>query len=106
MEAIYGLIELALTKLDCLSGQKTLKTCIQYKIGDRTIEYFPITPELLQAEPVYTEVSGWDEDISGIRDFEKLPEAAKQYVETLERLVGVPIKYVSVGPEREALIIR
>jgi len=99
--------ELALTKLDCLSGQKTLKICIHYKIGDRTIEYFPITPELLRAEPVYTEVSGWDdEDISGIRDFEKLPEAAKQYVETLERLVGVPIKYVSVGPEREALIIR
>ncbi len=98
--------ELALTKLDCLSKQKTLKICTHYKIGDRTIEYFPITPELMLAEPVYIEVPGWDEDISGIREFEKLPGAAKNYVETLEKFVGVPIRYISVGPEREALIVR
>jgi adenylosuccinate synthase len=98
--------ELALTKLDCLSGSETLKICTHYKIGDRTIDYFPITPELLQAEPIYTEVPGWKEDISGIREYDKLPETARNYVERLEQLVGVPMKYISVGPEREALIIR
>lgn len=98
--------ELALTKLDCLSGSETLKICTHYKVGGQSIDYFPITPELLQAEPVYTEVPGWKEDISGIREYDNLPEAARNYVETLEHLVGVRIKYISVGPEREALIIR
>ena len=89
-----------------ISQQKTLKICTHYKVGDHTIDYFPITPELLLAEPVYTEVPGWDGDITEVRDVEKVPAAANRYVETFEQLVGVPIKYVSVGPEREALIIR
>lgn len=98
--------ELALTKLDSLSGQTTLKICTHYQIGDRQIDNFPITPELLMSKPVYLEMPGWSEDITGIRTFAQLPAAARNYVETIERLVGVPIRYISVGPEREALIIR
>jgi len=98
--------ELALTKLDCLSGSKILKICTQYKVGDKVIDEFPITPELEQAQPIYTELPGWNEDIQKTRHFDDLPDAAKQYVNTIEELVGVPVKYISVGPEREALIIR
>jgi adenylosuccinate synthase len=98
--------ELALTKLDCLSGSKTLKICTQYQVGDKSIDDFPITPELEQAQPIYIEVPGWDEDIQPIRSFDNLPNAAKQYVNTIEKLVSVPIRYISVGPEREALIVR
>lgn len=98
--------EIALTKLDSLSKQKTLKICTHYKIGDKIIDYFPITPELMLAEPVYIDVPGWDEDISNIRDFQKLPGPSRNYVETIEKLVGFPIRYISVGPERDALIIR
>ncbi|MBN1348065.1 adenylosuccinate synthase [candidate division KSB1 bacterium] len=98
--------ELALTKLDCLSGQSSLKICTHYKIGDRLIENFPITPELSLAEPVYEELQGWDDDVSKIRRFEQLPAPAKLYIQRLEALVRVPIKYISVGPERKALIVR
>ncbi|MGD0915004.1 MAG: adenylosuccinate synthase [Thermodesulfobacteriota bacterium] len=98
--------EIALTKLDSLSKQKTLKICTHYKIGDKIIDYFPITPELMLAKPVYIDLPGWDEDISNIRDFQKLPGPSRNYVETIEKLVGIPIRYISVGPERNALIIR
>ena len=98
--------ELAFTKLDCLSGIESLKICTHYKVGDNEIDYFPITPELEKAEPVYIEVPGWKEDISKIRNYDKLPENARNYITTVEKLVGVPIQYISVGPEREALIIR
>jgi adenylosuccinate synthase len=98
--------ELALTKLDCLSGHKTLKICTHYQLGNRQIDDFPITPELLQVKPVYIELPGWDADLSQVRQFDQLPAAAQQYVQTLEELVSVPIRYISVGPERAALIIR
>jgi len=59
---------------------------------------FPITPELMKAEPVYTEMPGWQEDIREVRQFAQLPAAAQKYVERIERLVERPLKYVSVGP--------
>ncbi len=98
--------ELAFTKLDCLTGSKTLKICTRYRIGDNMIDDFPITPELELAEPVYLDVPGWDDDLQQARHFDDLPKAAQQYVNTVENLVGVPIKYISVGPERDALIAR
>jgi len=107
----YGVItqganEIALTKLDCLSGQTTLKICTQYLIGTTKTNEFPITAGLVQAKPVYTEMPGWSEDITEIRDFHKLPSNAKAYIETIEQLIGCPIKYISVGPNREAIILR
>lgn len=103
---LQNVTEIALTKLDSLSGQKKLKICTHYKIDSKIIEYFPITAELLHAEPGYIEVPGWREDISNIQDFSKLPKAAQKYVKTIERLVECSISYISVGPRREALIIR
>ena len=103
---VSGATDLVLTKLDSLSGQKTLKLCNRYRIGSRLIDYFPIVPELINCEPVYIEMDGWDEDITSVRDFEQLPGAAQRYVEKIEQLVGMRISYISVGPHREAMIIR
>ena len=72
----------------------------------RTLDNFPITPQLVQAEPVYLEVKGWQEDIRNVRNYSQLPAAAQKYVERIERLVEKPIKYISVGPHREALLVR
>jgi adenylosuccinate synthase len=107
----YGVItqranEIALTKLDCLSGQKTLKICTHYLIGKSKTSVFPITAELVQASPVYIEMPGWNEDITEIRDFHKLPSNAKAYIDTIEKLIECPIKYISVGASREAIIVR
>ncbi|MGA9694831.1 MAG: adenylosuccinate synthetase, partial [Dehalococcoidales bacterium] len=77
-----------------------------YSVGSRTLVNFPITPELIQAAPVYTEMQGWQEDIREVRQFTQLPAPAQKYVERIERLVERPIKYVSVGPHREAMIVR
>lgn len=70
------------------------------------MDYFPIEAELVDAEPVYIDVPGWTEDISKIRQYDKLPEAARNYVEIIQKNIGVFIKYISVGPERESLIVR
>lgn len=89
-----------------MSGLETLKICKAYRIGSRNIKDFPITPELIKAKPVYQEMSGWKEDITGVRKYVRLPEAARKYIERIEQLVDRPIKYVSVGPHREAMIVR
>ncbi|MDD5190211.1 MAG: adenylosuccinate synthetase, partial [Dehalococcoidales bacterium] len=103
---VSGATELVLTKLDALSGLEILKICTAYRIGKEEINYFPITAALIQAEPVYTEVKGWQEDITAIRDFEELPANAQAYVQKIEQLMGKRITYISVGPRREAMIIR
>lgn len=102
---IQGVDEIALTKLDSLSGQNTLKICTDYNIEGKLIKNFPLTPVLLKAKPVYIEMKGWSENISGCRKFDELPETAQNYVRKIEELIGYCIKYVSVGPERESLII-
>lgn len=103
---VSGATEIAITKLDSLSGLSMLKICTGYHIGSRSIDNFPITPELVKAEPNYIEVPGWKEDITGIRQFAKLPRTARDYIVKIEQLVERPIKYISVGPHREAMIER
>ena len=65
-----------------------------------------LSPELMRARPVFTTLPGWKCDISGVRKWENLPEAARNYVEYVEREIGCHITYVSVGPERDSIIIR
>lgn len=101
-----GAKEVALTKLDSLSGQRRLKICTEYAYRGQRITRFPLNAVLDEATPVYQEVPGWSEDISGVRRFEDLPESARNYVLEIERLIECRIRYVSVGPEREALIDR
>lgn len=103
---IQGVDEIALTKLDSLSGQKKLMICTDYDVDGKLIKNFPLTPALLKAKPVFMEMEGWSENISGCRKFSELPASAQKYVNKIEELIGYSIKYVSVGPERESLIIK
>jgi adenylosuccinate synthase len=104
--AVQGSTEVALTKLDSLSGLDTLKICTHYRWNGEDIHHFPLNAILDEAEAVYSEMPGWHEDIGGVRRFEDLPAAAQAYVLEIERLIGCPIRHVSVGPAREALIVR
>ncbi len=97
---------LALTKIDVLSYLKEIPVCVAYRKDGEQTDRFPYTAELYDCEPVYETLPGWGCDISKCRKWEELPKAAQDYVLFLEEKVGCPIKYGSVGPEREALIIR
>ncbi len=103
---VQGADEIALTKLDSLSGQKKLFICTEYEIDGKLTNDFQLTPALEIAKPRYIEMEGWSEDISLCRKFDELPVAAQNYVNKIEELVGYKIKYVSVGPERESLIVK
>eukprot|EP00271_Cylindrocystis_brebissonii_P000225 TRINITY_DN10272_c0_g1_i1.p1 TRINITY_DN10272_c0_g1~~TRINITY_DN10272_c0_g1_i1.p1 ORF type:complete len:531 (-),score=109.35 TRINITY_DN10272_c0_g1_i1:835-2427(-) len=106
--AINGFTALNLTKLDVLSGLPVIKLGVAYKGPDGSI--LPSVPAdidlLSKVEVVYEEMEGWKEDITGVREFAALPAAARAYVERIEELSGVPIRYIGVGPGRDALIIK
>ncbi len=96
---------LAITKLDVLSGQKTLKLCIKYKEGSKEVEYPPHDSQnLAKIKAVYEEFPGWDDDISEVRTRSKLPKNAKEYLEAIEKYTNLPIKFISVGPKRGQVI--
>ncbi len=103
---IQGATELALTKLDVLSSEKTIKVCIGYEIGGKTVKSFPITPLLYEAKPIYEELNGWEEDISNIREYSCLPANAKRYINYIENLLDKPFRYISVGPKRDEIILK
>ncbi|MDE2950062.1 MAG: adenylosuccinate synthase [Chloroflexota bacterium] len=103
--SVNGLSELMLTKMDILSGFDELKLAVAYQIDGKRHEYPPVTNEQLErAVPVYETLPGWRDDITGCRALEELPAAARNYVERVAELCEVPIKSVSVGPEREQLV--
>jgi adenylosuccinate synthase len=103
---INGLHAMVITKLDCLSGLKKIKVCTAYEIDGQPVKWFPPdNNQLSHATPVYETLAGWDEDISALTSFEKLPSAAQEYVKRLEQLMGVPITILSVGPGREQKIV-
>lgn len=102
---INGMTELVITKLDILSGFEKLKICVAYTKNGQTFENLPFGPtELAGYEPVYEEMDGWQEDVSGIRDWQDLPEAAKNYLNAISKVAGIPVRLVSVGPEREQIV--
>ena len=92
--------------MDVLSYLDEIPVCVGYKLNGKVIDRFPYTPDLDNCEPVYQTLKGWKTDISGVRRYEDLPAEARAYVEFIEQGIVCKIKYVSVGPEREALIIR
>jgi adenylosuccinate synthase len=99
---LNGLTHLALTKLDVLSGLKTLKICTAYACEDRQLHQMPaLLKDLERCRPVYEEMEGWADSLQGIRRFEDLPPAAQRYIRRIEELVGVPAGIISVGPGRE-----
>jgi adenylosuccinate synthase len=100
-----GVTELALTKLDILTGLETIKVCTTYRKGDKIFAELPLgLTDLQQYVPVYEEVRGWDKDINNVRHWEDLPEEARTYILRIEELSGIPIRLVSVGPEREQIV--
>ena len=103
---MQGATEIALTKLDVLSYLDKIPVCAQYEVGGALIDNFPTGSALAEAKPHYEYVEGWHCDISGCRSFEELPKAARDYVEMIEKAVGCPIKYVSVGAGRDEYIER
>jgi adenylosuccinate synthase len=104
---LNGYDEIALTKLDVLSGFSTVKICTGYRVAGRATAGFPQNAEsLARCEPVYEDLPGWTERLSDARTIEELPAAARRFVERLEEGLGVPITFVSTGPAREETIIR
>lgn len=102
---LNGFTQLAITKLDVLDSFPVIKICTAYDVDGEILRSLPETRIQEQARPVYEEMEGWMCDITGIRRWEDLPQNARKYVKRLEELVGTPVKYVSVGPERDQIIV-
>jgi len=103
--AINGIDKVAVTKLDVLSGQPTLNVCVAYQCNGTRYNTVPGDYTLLEkCRPVYESMPGWQEDIARVRKIAELPKAARNYLDYIERLVGVPIELVSVGSERSQVI--
>ena len=106
---LNGVTELALTKLDVLDTLPTVKICVGYQRGDTADQIWHYwegdATWLGENLPVYIELDGWQQPTSGLRDFAQLPPNAQDYVRKIEKLVGVPVKFVSVGPARKETII-
>ena len=103
---IQGATQIALTKMDILSYMDKIPVCAHYRIGDEIVDDFPFPTALAKAEPVTEYLPGWGCDISHVRKWEELPQEARDYVLYVEKAIGCPITYVSVGPERDSIIIR
>jgi adenylosuccinate synthase len=102
---VNGLTELALTKLDILTGFDQIYICNSYRIGEQLINELPYGPSDLSGfEPVYDQLPGWQEDVRSARRWEDLPTTARAYILKIEQLSSVPVRLVSVGPERDQFI--
>lgn len=104
---VNGLTEIALTKVDVLTGLDEIKVCTAYRYQGGNLDEFPVQLEKLSAcQPIYETLPGWKEDISAIRDFDKLPENTRNYIKRIEELIAVPVKIIGTGPEREEAILK
>tara|TARA_Y200000002_G_scaffold61471_1_gene46709 strand:+ start:8856 stop:10130 length:1275 start_codon:yes stop_codon:yes gene_type:complete len=104
---INGLNELTLTKMDVMDGFDIIKVCTSYQIDEVETKVFPLgLNNLEKVEPIYTELQGWDQDISGITTWNELPSSAQEYIRFIEDYLGVPFKIISTGPKRNETIIR
>ncbi|MFS4469383.1 adenylosuccinate synthase [Maribacter sp. 2210JD10-5] len=103
---INGVTELMMMKGDVLSGFKKLKVCTAYNYKGEKIEHLPYNIEAENVTPIYTEMAGWSEDLTKMSDAKQLPENLNAYIDFLEKKLEVPIKIVSVGPDRTQTIYR
>ncbi|WP_054696155.1 adenylosuccinate synthase [Syntrophomonas palmitatica] len=103
---VNGLTDLAITKLDVLDSFPVLKICVAYRYKGSLLQEFPDNIGILsKCEPEYMELPGWQQDLSGVTEYEQLPDKAKRYIETIEELSGVKQAIVAVGPKREQTIV-
>ncbi len=97
---LNGVTELVMTKADVLSGFEKVKVCTHYRWNGEIIDYMPFDILSMEAEPIWEELDGWNEDLTGIREINQIPEKLMAYIKYLEKALEVPIKYLSVGPDR------
>lgn len=103
---VNGLTYLSLNLLDVLSGLKTIKIARAYQLDGQEINYYPASlKQLERCQPVYEELPGWDEDVTGVREYRDLPENAKRFLMRIEELSQTPLATVSVGPSRDQTMI-
>ncbi|EGL82383.1 Adenylosuccinate synthetase [Caldalkalibacillus thermarum TA2.A1] len=99
---VSGITDLSVNSIDVLTGIDTLKICTAYEYRGQVIEEFPASLKVLsECKPIYEELPGWKEDITGVRSLDELPENARHYVERISQLTGIPLSIFSVGPSRE-----
>ncbi|CAG0977280.1 adenylosuccinate synthase [Methanosarcinales archaeon] len=104
---LNGYTSMALTKLDVLSGLKSIKLCLEYELDGKNIDYMPeLSDDVARCKPIYIDIPGWREDITDTESFVDLPENARLYVELLEELMGTDIGYISVGPGRKQTFMK
>lgn len=103
---INGFTSIAVCKIDKLDTVEKIKVCVAYKLNGEVIDYMPSAMELEKVEPVYREIDGWMESTAGIREYDKLPENTKKYIELIEEVTGVHVKYIGVGPAHDEIIVR
>lgn len=103
---VNGVTELYMMKSDVLSGFDTLKVCTAYKYKGEIINHFPYNIEPTNVEPVYEEFKGWNKDLTQMTSFDELPQELKNYVAFIESKLEVPIKIISVGPDRKQTIVK
>ena len=106
-QRVNGITDFVLTKLDVLTGLETVPVCVAYDVQGERFDDMPVNQsDFHHATPVYEDLEGWTEDITGARTFEELPPAARRYVERLEELMGARISVIGVGPGRDEVIVR
>jgi len=104
---INGVTDFVLTKLDVLTGLEKIPVAVAYDVDGTRVDEVPVSQsDFHHAVPVYEEFAGWEEDISGVRTFEQLPAAARDYVLALEEMSGARISAIGVGPDRDAILVR
>ncbi|OQP23713.1 adenylosuccinate synthetase [Geobacillus zalihae] len=98
---VSGITDLSLNSIDVLTGIETLKICVAYRYRGQVLEEFPASLKVLaECEPIYEELPGWTEDITGVKSLDELPANARHYVERISQLTGIPLSIFSVGPDR------
>jgi len=102
---LNGFTGIAVTKLDILDTFETLEVCVGYRIGDEVVDWVPVTSQQELVEPVYETWPGWLSDTTNARTWDALPERAQAYINRLAELAGAPVRFVSVGPERDQIIV-
>jgi adenylosuccinate synthase len=103
---LNGLTGLAITKLDVLTGLESLSICVGYEYRGTLLKHFPTSLHVLsECKPVYETLPGWSQDISGMRQYEELPENTRGYLKRIAALTRTPVDLISVGPDREQTIV-
>lgn len=103
---LQGTTDVVLSLVDVLGYLEEIPICVSYNLDGRSIESFPVFNKMERVKPEYKILKGWKCDISHIRSYKELPESAKIYIETIESLLGFPVTYISVGPDRDAIILK